>query len=258
MLRAAIRSASRLLRGKPAPTYNETHVNQACDRAGGVSGKSVLVVGCAGGSDCRLFVEHGAASVVGLDVHPAIGSEFAHARVGYTLAPVEQSGLPSATFDLVFATATMEHVHNIEAGFSEMVRLTKAGGTIFSIAAPLWNSPYGHHMGCFDGHPWVHLALPENAICSYARDHGITHNDGVPIESVVRYMMHPDFFNRRPAADYAAAIERLDGLKRVKSILHRETDRRLLEHPLGRTALAILPEAELMSVTHQFSATRAR
>lgn len=256
MLRSALRSAARLLRlTEPPKTYNEAHAQKAIDLAGGLRGKSVLVVGASTGLDCKLFIDGGAESVAGLDIAEDIGSGFKHPRVTYHRGSVEKSGLNANTYDLVFATATMEHVHNIEAGFAEMVRLARLGGTIFSMASPLWHSPYGHHMGCFNGHPWIHLALSESEIVSYAHDHNITENLGVPIESVVRYMLHPEYFNRRLAVDYKNAVDSLRGLTRVKNRFHQADDS-LFDHALAQQARKRFPDHELLAVTHEFSAKK--
>jgi 2-polyprenyl-3-methyl-5-hydroxy-6-metoxy-1,4-benzoquinol methylase len=238
-------------------TYNETHVDQACELAGTLKGKSVLVVGAARGGDCKLFIDRGAAIVRGLDVTSDIGQDFRHKRVAYHRASIEASGLDGDSFDLVFATATMEHVPDIESGFKEMVRLANPGGTVFSIAAPLWNSPYGHHMGCFHGHPWIHLALNPTEILAYAQTHDITQNNGHRIEGVINYMMNPAFFNMRNAADYKNAVASLVGIVNVTNTLHSETDRRLFDHPLSKLARQKLPDSELMASTHVFSARKA-
>jgi ubiquinone/menaquinone biosynthesis C-methylase UbiE len=238
-------------------TYNETHVDRACELAGTVKGMSVLVVGASHGRDCKLFVDRGAAEVHGLDIASDIGSEFQHERVTYHRGMVENSGLDRDSFDLVFATATMEHVHDIEGGFNEMVRLAKPGATIFSIASPLWNSPYGHHMGCFQGHPWIHIALSKSEILLYARKYNITQNNGHRIESIIEYMMDPEYFNMRNAAEYKNAVANLAGIEDVTNVVHMENDQSLFDHYLGKLALEKLSDRELMAVTHEFSAKKA-
>jgi SAM-dependent methyltransferase len=237
-------------------TYNETHVDRACELVGTVTGKSVLIVGASHGRDCKLFVDRGASVVHGLDIASDIGSEFQHERVTYHRGMVENSGLDRDSFDLVFATATMEHVHDIEGGFKEMVRLAKPGGIIFSIASPLWNSPYGHHMGCFQGHPWIHIALSRSEILTYARKHGITQNNGHRIEAVIDYMMNHEYFNMKNAVDYNNAVANLAGIEGVTNLFHMENNYSLLDHPLGKFAREKLPTSELMAVTHEFAAKK--
>jgi SAM-dependent methyltransferase len=214
---------------------------------------SVLVVGANVGEDCARFAALGAREIHGLDVIPNVGEAFQDARATYHCVGIENSGLPSNAFDLVFATATMEHVHNIEAGFAEMARLTKRGGVVWSLASPLWRSPYGHHMACFEGHPWVHLLYNENELREYARDHSI---QPAGIDETIRYMYNPIPFNRRPARDYIASVKDVSDLAIIENRLY-EVDPRSLNSPLGRKALGKgFDSRELLSETHYMAARK--
>lgn len=87
--------------------------------------------------------------------------------------------LPNNSFDMVFCFATMVHVPDIGKGFSEMARVTKPGGVLYSVAAPLWNSPYGHHKPELfqPRYPWIHLLLDREAICELCEKEGIVPTD---------------------------------------------------------------------------------
>jgi SAM-dependent methyltransferase len=238
--------------------YHAIYASDAC-RLLDIRRARVLVVGCNTGGDCRQFVERGAPEVVGLDVVDDIGTEFAHDRVTYIKRSIEDSGFADGSFDLIYAVATMEHVPDVAAGFSEMARVTKPGGFIYSAAAPLWNSPYGHHMGCFQGHPWVHVNFTVGQIMQYVKVHGIgPEAPGVPIEATVEYMMDLRFFNMRPAHDYVSAVKALAGqFSRLENDVMME-DRKLLQHPLGQAAMARgYSEFELLGVTHKLVARKA-
>lgn len=231
--------------------YNRLHVRQAWKLAG--APKSVLVVGANLGEDCRRFADLGAAEVHGIDVIESVGAGFRDERAVYHHGSIEACDLPDSRFDLIFATATMEHVHNIEAGFAEMARLTKPGGVLWSIASPLWHSPYGHHMAAFEGHPWVHLLYDETTLRDYACEHGIAPPE---IDDTIRYMFKPAPFNRRPAKDYTAAIAKLRGVQIISNSLY-PLDARVLDHPLGQRALARgFTKDELLAETHYAAARR--
>lgn len=258
-----IRSASRIarrLRAKGAhdqapalKTYNRVNAEDAARRLD-IAKAKVLVVGANTGEDCREFIELGAPEVHGLDVIPEVGSSFVHDRVSYHQQSIERADLPSHSFDLVYSFATMEHVPDIAAGYSEMARLVKPGGLIFSMASPLWYSPYGHHMGCFHGHPWVHVAFDRADVLDYARANGIEGERGHSIEAIVDYMLDASNFNMRHARDYDDAIKMLPGLKIVENDLLRE-DEALLDHPIGRRALASgFSRDQLLPVTHRIIA----
>jgi SAM-dependent methyltransferase len=234
-------------------SYNTRHARAAANLLD-IRKSKVLVVGANTGEDCAQFIKLGACEVHGLDVIPEVGSKFPHGRVTYHRQSIEQTDLPTGFFDLVYSVATMEHVPDIFAGYSEMSRLVKPSGFIYSVASPIWNSPYGHHMACFDGHPWVHLNFTKDEIAEYARAHSISSLPGVPLHHTISYMMHPDYFNRRSAAEYDAAIRGLRGIEVIENELLRE-DPKLLGHPLGKRALGLGFSAdELLSVTHSFVA----
>jgi SAM-dependent methyltransferase len=247
--------------------YNELHARRAWALAN-KHAQRVLVIGANDGSECRIFLGLGAGEVHGLDIDEGIGRAFSDRRVTYHRRRIEESGLPSNYFDLVFSTATMEHVENIEAAFGEMVRVTRPDGAIFSLASPLWNSPYGHHMGCFHGHPWVHLVFSRDQIVAYAREHlrlrgdqiiAIAHEHGFAgdsLEDIVDFMLDPRVFNKRPAKDYITAVDSLAGITVEQNHLDI-TDERLLRHPLGQAALELgNAPGELLATTHTFKALK--
>jgi SAM-dependent methyltransferase len=249
------RPSSRPEPAKPT-SYQEYHSTQAAHLLGSVAGARVLVVGANTGNDCRLFVEMGVGEVVGLDVVDEIGTDYRHERVTYLQKGIEESGLEAGSFDLVFAVATMEHVHALEAGFSEMARLTRPDGVIYSVAAPLWNSAYGHHMGCFIEQPWIHLLYERDDLIRFALENGIDGERGYTIDLIVDYMLNPQFFNRRPARDYLQACSKVEGVEILSNEMHRDPESRL-EHEFAKRALARGYEpSELLSVTHVFTARR--
>jgi SAM-dependent methyltransferase len=222
-----------------------------------VKGKRVLVVGANRGEDCRHFVEMGAAEVHGLDVIAEIGADFAHPKVHYHRVGIEANGLPNGHFDLVFSMATMEHVPDIEAGFAEMARLVARGGLVYSVAAPLWQSPYGHHMSCFEGHPWVHLVHDNaEALKAYAAAEGIAGERGHNLDGIAAYIFDPENFNRRPGREYDRACAGLVDIavQRNELVLEAEV---LLNHPLGQQALAKgYSRKDLLAVQHRLIATK--
>ncbi len=242
---------------RPAATYQARFVERSgylCD----IKGMKILVVGANTGEECKLFIDQGAAEVHGIDVIEDIGKTFQHPRVTYHRTEIERTDLPGGYFDLVFAVATMEHVQDIKAGFAEMERLATPGGFILSSASPLWQSPYGHHLNCFDGHPWVHLVHDRDGLVAYAHSHGIRGQDGHPIEHDADYIFAPEFFNRRPAREYIDACLELSGVEIRQNDLDMEPES-LLHHPLGAQALCLgYHQESLLAVTHTLIARKNR
>jgi SAM-dependent methyltransferase len=233
--------------------FNETLVSDAY-RLGSRVGTRVLVAGANRGRDCELFAKLGAGEVHGLDIVDDIGADFSAAT--YHRGSIESTALPSDYFDITFAANTMEHVPDIRAGFSEMARLTRPGGIIFCVATKLWYSPYGHHMDCFRGHPWVHVVFTKAEILDYARSHSIMGERGHTIEAIVDYMLDRRFFNMTPASEYLRAPEwcgRAEIIENRLEIIRSS----LLRHPLGQRALrAGISERELLAHAHHFAARR--
>ncbi len=236
-------------------TYHD-HALDMLSKYRSIRGASVLVVGANDGTDCRRVIQRGADRVHGLDVLQKTGTAFRHPRVAYSRESIEECSLPSNSFDIAFAVATFEHVPDITAGWREMLRILKPGGTLFSVAAPLWESRYGHHMGCFEGHPWLHLALDRPAILAYSARNGITGERGHSVDSLLDYIFEPANFNMRPAADYLDAAGALEGATLARNDMDKD-DPSLLEHPLGQLAISKGYAADsLLSVTHTLIAKR--
>jgi SAM-dependent methyltransferase len=215
----------------------------------------VLVVGCNTGDDCRPFIEGGAREIVGIDVVAEVGRDFPHSRVEYVRASIEKCPLPNHSFDLIYSVATMEHVHDVRAGFAEMARMAR--GVIYSVASPLWHACHGHHMACFHGHPWVHLLHTRDEMIDYAKAHGIDGERGYTIEAIVDYVTSPDHFNRRHAHEYVDACALLEGVALEANSLDLENGA-MLSHPLGRLAIARgFDSIDLLAVTHTLIARRS-
>lgn len=198
--------------------YNRVHAALASRRQP-VRGKKVLVIGCNTGLDCRHFIDLGAQEVHGVDIIEGIGSDFRDPRVTYHRQSAEQMSLPSDTFDLVYSVATMEHVPDVRAAFREMARVVAPRGLIYSFAAPLWNSRYGHHFpDDFAEYPWAHLRMTEQEMREWLR-----RKRGEPIDrrgkadKVVDYILAPPYFNRVRASVYLEAGRSLANVVVVKN-----------------------------------------
>ena len=112
-------------------------------------------------------------------------------------------------------------------------------------------------MSAFGDHPWIHLLFDAPSLVAYARSHGIEGERGHSIEGIARYMLDPANFNMRPASDYLAACTDLPRLEIIENTLTGEDQAPLLEHPLGKRAIAagFKPES-LLATRHQFVARK--
>ncbi len=212
--------------GQESPhTFHEYHARIAACHVRGRQGR-VLVAGCNTGRECGAFTQLGAAQVDGLDVVKNTGAEFSHARVSYLRSSAENIGVRDNVYDLVYSYATMEHVANISAAYREFARVTRPGGIIYSLAAPLWNSRFGHHKtSIFASHPWIHLRMDEDEIIEFCERNGIADPSGShDIAHHVRYMMNPRFFNKSPASRYLDVCRKLPRVRIHVNELNLEPD----------------------------------
>lgn len=205
--------------------YNLMHAKWAASYVS-IKKAKVLVIGCNTGGDCRNLIELGAREVWGVDVVDGIGRDFPHRQVRYLQTSVEAMDIPDNSFDLVFSFATMEHVPDIRKGFSEMARVTRPGGIIYSIAAPLWNSPYGHHKPDLfqPNYPWIHLLLDRDEICDLCEREQIQPADGLDIRFHIDYMLNPEFFNMTPAKYYIEACANIHSFNIIRNDCDRLPD----------------------------------
>lgn len=242
------------------PDWTRFHCARGAQLAD-LRGRSVLVVGCnRGGAECRYFIEVGAAAVTGVDVMSEIGIEFPHPSVTYLNISAEALPLPSNSFDLVFAMATLEHIPDIASTFREMARVAASGGHIYSAAAPLWHCRCGPHWAnAFDREPWPHLRMSVDEIVALGqryRSDGST--DRYHTEEVLRYHLEdPDhIFNRRRPQEYVDACASLEGIETIRNDIELESDRDV--HPAIVAALEArgYTEQDLFGLTHMFVARK--
>ena len=115
-------------------------------------GMRVLNVGCGTGG-FNVAVEHAGAESYGLDANPdAIRICNLRCALGaggrYVVAAAESLPFRDASFDLVYCLSTLEHVADVEATVSEMVRVARPGGSILLYAPNGW-ALYENHYKIF-------------------------------------------------------------------------------------------------------------
>jgi SAM-dependent methyltransferase len=246
-------SVYQLMGLKSPHSLYEYHTRVAASHVRGRVGR-VLVAGCNTGRECAAFTDLGAAQVDGLDVLKDTGAGFRHARVSFLRSSAESIAVRDNVYDLVYSYATMEHVADIGAAFREFARVTRPGGIIYSLAAPLWNSRFGHHKTrIFAAHPWIHLRMNEDEITEFCERNGIVDPSGVhDIAHHVRYMMNPQFFNKIPAARYLDVCRDLPRVRVLMNALNLEPDRLLDSIVFEELQQKGYTRQELLALGHTF------
>ncbi len=219
--------------------------------------KKVLVVGCGDGGDCSYFINQGARKVHGLDISEQIGVNFKHPRVQYFQDSAEAMGFEDNTYDYVYSLASMEHIHNIDKAFNEMVRVARVKGLVYCFAAPLWNSREGHHkFDLFKEFPWIHLRLSQEQILEYCYENDIKSQSlDIDIGCEVEFMFS-EYMNCLPSHRYVDVCNQLKVSKIIQNTLWQESDEYLtidIAHELSN--LGYSPH-ELLTVSHTFVAEK--
>jgi SAM-dependent methyltransferase len=239
------------------PDYFMYHFNQSLLDFD-ITGKRVLVVGCNKGRDCRPFIDFGAAEVVGLDILTEIGADFSHERVRYVKDSVEQMPFADQTFDFVFSYATIEHVPNVAAAFEEIARVTKSGGKIYTIAAPLWCHREGPHWGTvMNFEPWIHLRFSVDEIVDMVAERQASGVDQINIsESQIRHLMTLGNMNQVRAEVYTDSCARLDNIQIQRNELQGEQFPEEYRGIIDELKANGYSEADVLSMAHLFIATK--
>jgi SAM-dependent methyltransferase len=204
------------------------------------------------------FVRFGAREVHGLDIIKEIGKDFVHPKVTYYRASCEtMENVPSDYFDLTFCFATMEHVPRIDLAFSEMVRVARPGGIIYTFSSPLWNSRYGHHRKDILSDPWMHLRSDQNELIRHFASKGIREAaDGYKVENIIKYIFNGNFLNKMPANKYMDVCNGLQGIQIIKNELFFESPSALPLPLKSELGLRGYTEEELLAVSHKFVARK--
>jgi SAM-dependent methyltransferase len=108
------------------------------------SGKRVLDLGCGFGWHCQYALEHGAASVVGIDISEkmlAVAKEKTSKEIKYICGPIEDATFAGHAFDVVISSLAFHYL----ASFEEIVKkvftwLINGGEFVFSVEHPIFTA----------------------------------------------------------------------------------------------------------------------
>ena len=105
-------------------------------------GKRVLDLGCGYGEHCKMFIERGADSVLGIDISQKMlavaNRENADPRIEYRRLPMERLDEIDDNFDLVVSSLALHYVKDFAPVVKNVHRLLKNGGVfLFSQEHPL-------------------------------------------------------------------------------------------------------------------------
>lgn len=128
-----------------------------------ISGKTVADFGCGSGSEAIELAEHGAASVIGIDIleHSLETARRAAERAGVA-GRCHFTKRTDTPVDVVISLDGFEHFGDPEGVLRAMSRMLKPSGRALVTFGPTWLHPLGGHL--FSVFPWAHLLFTERAL----------------------------------------------------------------------------------------------
>lgn len=141
-------------------------------RAGGGPVRRALDLGCGLGGKTRRLVEEGGSAVrwTALDIaleHLRHAAAYHRSRgvdgVGKVVADAVRLPFPSASFDRIVTTDTLEHFPAPRDALGEMRRCLRPDGRLLLLFNP-WGSPRGSHLGDLLHVPWCQLLFSPHTL----------------------------------------------------------------------------------------------
>ncbi len=193
---------------------HRSFVAEIAGAVGGFEGKRVVEVGADHAGSLISAIERfgGASEVIGLN--PAFPSRPVGPRSFMTQVDARACGIDSASVDVVVSSSAFEHVHRLDEVLSEMDRILRPGGLLYSHFGPLWSTSYGHHLWFVHGGreityhstllpPWCHLLHSREeirAMCAGVVDEALR-------DRIVEYVCDSPEQNRLFFDDYERIVD---------------------------------------------------
>ena len=122
--------------------------------------KRVLDLGCGYGWHCVYAMEHGASSVVGVDISHKmleVAKEKTHfPQVEYKCCAIEDVEFPEESFDVILSSLAFHYVADYEILVKKIYRILKSGGKlVFTVEHPVFTA-----YGTQDWHYICTFAMP--------------------------------------------------------------------------------------------------
>ena len=182
----------------------------------GFSGKDVLEVG--GCSTPQLVETFSPKSWTAVDINPKRfdGKDHISKNVEFTSHEMSATALKfeGNSFDRAFSVNCFEHIDDMEKALSEIHRVLRPGGLLFTIFGPIWSAPVGHHtwieheggfyhFGNNVFPDWHHLIKKREKLKTYLSDQ----YDSDVAEKIVKYVYDSNDINRLTDGDFEKLIQ---------------------------------------------------
>lgn len=239
-----------------ADSYNKIYARKALSLCA-TPPKRILVMGCGGGADVKALNEllSGDVEIHGVDIIANIGAEYQALNVLYIQTDGQSLPLKSAYYDLVYSFAVFEHIIDMKNTWQNMIDVLRENGLLFTLASPLWASPFGHHKGnIFKNYPYVHLYYPEpDRLKDFCKEENIISNDSTDIRYHIDYMLNVRFFNKHLSDVYIQMVAQLKNIDIVSNNLNLLDESTINGH---ESLLGQFSKQDLLSLSHELIAFR--
>jgi SAM-dependent methyltransferase len=135
-------------------------------------GRDVLDFGCADGALTPGYRDHGAKSVVGVDIDATAIERACKLRarpgVSFAVSVPDRVPLPDESVDVVVSYDVFEHVSRPQPILDELYRVLRPGGQVL-IGTWGWYHPFAHHLFAAMPVPWAHVLFGERVLLRAAR-----------------------------------------------------------------------------------------
>lgn len=122
----------------------------------GLDGRRVVDLGCGFGWFSRWAAEHGAASVLGVDMSAKMleraRASTSSASIDYRRADLDLLTLDASSTDLVFSSLALHYVHDLDRLLSTVAgSLVPGGSVVVSVEHPIYSAPTVQRFETSDG-----------------------------------------------------------------------------------------------------------
>lgn len=187
--------------------YNAAYLRSMFSHVPDLKNNRVLEVGCSDRLAADIVANEHPGFIVAIDAMPCQPSKFDDPRITCVQMDAHRLEFDNSTFELTYSIATLEHCKDPFTVMQEMKRVLRPGGYAYIQVAPLYCSPFGHHMfGYFDDFPWIHLRKSKAQIIEHCHsrslDKSIEANTGQTAAQYVEGMINPQHVNGKTYSEY--------------------------------------------------------
>jgi len=159
---------------------------------------------------CDLSLELGSTSNCGININ--VNNQYCYAGVQIEYGDARHLQYENNSFNILVSLNVFEHIQDFAKALSEFYRILEPGGIVISQFAPVWSSPFGHHLWLdYDNRlftyeninidPFLHLLKPKGEIISQLLStNSILSEDSA--EQIADYMLFSSDQNRLMLSDY--------------------------------------------------------